>query len=74
MKNRRLIMWSIISAGALLAAAIMQKFTPNQSWAAFAGWVIFFIAIQMPWLLVPQNKYDSCTNWFNRFKKKPIRE
>ncbi len=48
MNNRKLIMLSIISAGAILAAAIMQKFTPNQSWAAFAGWIIFFLAIRYP--------------------------
>ncbi len=73
MKNHKLIMLSIISAGAIIAAAIMQKFTPNQSWAAFAGWIIFFLAIQVPWIFVPQNKYGSCTTWFNSLKKKSIR-
>jgi len=67
-------MLSVISAGAVLAAAIMQKFTPNQSWAAFAGWIIFFLAIQVPWIFVSQNKYGSCTGWFNRYKKNSVRE
>lgn len=70
MKNRKLTILLIILGGALLASAIMKKFTPNQSWAAFGGWVIFFIAIQVPWILVSQKKYDSCTAWFGRLKKK----
>ena len=73
MTNRKLFILSIILAGSLLASAIMRKFTPNQSWIAFAGWVIFFIAIQVPWILVSQKKHNSCTTWFSRLKKKLIK-
>lgn len=70
MKKGKLIILLIILVGALLAAAIMKKFTPNQSWVAFGGWVIFFIAIQVPWLLVSSEKYNVCTAWFSGLKKK----
>ncbi len=74
MKNRKLVILSIVLAGALLASAIMQKFTPNQSWMAFVGWVIFFLAIQLPWILATQKNYDNCTALFNRLRKKHIKQ
>jgi hypothetical protein len=64
-----LITFGIVLAGALLASAIMVKLSPNSSWLAFIGWAIFFVALQLPWLLVTPSAQSSCTAWLARFRK-----
>lgn len=66
---RLLITFGIVLAGALLASALMLKLSPNSSWPAFVGWVIFFAALQLPWLLVTPSAQSSCTAWLARFRK-----
>jgi len=67
--TRTLITFGIVLAGALLAAAIMLKLSPNSSWLAFAAWAIFFAALQLPWLLLTPSAQSSCTAWLARFRK-----
>jgi hypothetical protein len=67
--TRTLITLGIVMAGALFASAIMLKLSPNSSWLAFVGWAIFFVALQLPWLLVTPSAQSSCTAWLARFRK-----
>ncbi len=67
--TRTLITFAIVLAGALLASALMLKLSPNSSWLAFVGWAIFFVALQLPWLLVTPSAQSSCTGWLARFRK-----
>ena len=66
--SRILIMLAIVLAGALLASAVMVKFTPDASWLAFVGWTIFFVALQAPFLFI-QSAQNSCMAWLVRFRK-----
>jgi len=66
--GRMFITVAIVLAGAVLASALMLKFTPNDSWLAFTGWIIFFVAIQAPFLFI-QSSQDSCMAWLARFRK-----
>ena len=61
-------MLAIVLAGALLASAVMVKFTPDASWLAFVGWTIFFVALQAPFLFI-QSAQNSCMAWLVRFRK-----
>ena len=67
--TRTLITFGIVLTGALLASALMLKLSPNSSWLAFVGWVIFFAALQLPWLWVTPSTQSSCTAWLARFRK-----
>ncbi|MGI9066026.1 MAG: hypothetical protein ACR2HX_06435 [Pyrinomonadaceae bacterium] len=67
--TRTLTTFGIVLTGALLASALMLKLSPNSSWLAFVGWVIFFAALQLPWLLVTPSAQSSCTAWLARFRK-----
>ncbi len=67
--TRALISLAIVLAGALLASALMLKLSPNSSWLAFTGWAIFFVALQLPWLLFTSAAQNSCTAWLTRFRK-----
>jgi len=64
----KLITIAIVLAGALLASAVMLKFTPNASWLAFIGWTIFFVALQAPFLFI-QSAQNTCMAWLVRFRK-----
>ncbi len=66
--GRTLISCSIVLVGALLASALMLQLSPNSSRLAFAGWVIFFVALQLPWLWVSPAAQNSCTAWLARFR------
>lgn len=66
--TRTLITVAIVLAGAALASALILKFTPNESWLAFIGWIIFFVAIQVPFLFI-QSSQDGCMAWLARFRK-----
>lgn len=67
--SRALITLAIILAGALFASAVMLRVSPDSSWLAFAGWAIFFAALQLPWFLVTPSTQSSCTAWLARFRK-----
>jgi hypothetical protein len=67
--GRTLITFAIVLAGALFASALMLKLSPNSSWLAFVGWAIFFVALQLPWLLVTPSAQSECTAWLARFRK-----
>lgn len=69
MKKSKLFQLILGLGSSILAALILKIFTPGQSWTAFAGWVIFFIAIQSPWIFFTNSKNYNCLNWF---KKKNI--
>jgi len=66
--SQTLITIAIVLAGAMLASAVMVKFTPNASWLAFIGWTIFFVALQAPFLFI-QSAQNSCMAWLVRFRK-----
>jgi hypothetical protein len=66
--SRTLITVAIVLAGAIFASALMLKFTPNDSWLAFIGWVVFFVAIKSPFLFI-QSSQVGCTAWLARFRK-----
>jgi hypothetical protein len=66
--GRTLITGAIVLAGALLASAVMVRFTPNASWLAFTGWTIFFVALQGPFLFI-QSAQSTCMAWLVRFRK-----
>jgi hypothetical protein len=63
---KRVISATFALAASLLASAIMIKLTPNDSWMAFVGWTIFFLAVQSPIFLLPQNSSSDCTAWLTR--------
>jgi hypothetical protein len=67
--GRTLIAYTIVLAGALFASTLMLKFTPKSSWLAFAGWMIFFLSLQLPWLWVKPSAQSTCTAWLTRFRK-----
>ncbi len=56
--------------GAVLASALMLKFTANGSWLAFIGWVIFFVAIQSPMFIGAPSSQGSCAAWLARLRKR----
>ncbi|HEV2800895.1 MAG TPA: hypothetical protein VGW12_10385 [Pyrinomonadaceae bacterium] len=62
-RGRAIITGLAVLTGALLASVVMLKVNPTDSWAAFIGWVIFFVSIQSPLFLFPQL---SCTAWLSR--------
>ena len=66
--GRTAITLACVFAGALLASAVMVRFTPNASWLAFAGWGIFFVALQAPFLFI-ESAQRTCTAWLVRFRK-----
>ncbi len=68
--SQMLITVGIILAGAMLASALMLQFSSNDSWLAFVGWVIFFVAIQSPMIMVTQSSGGSCTAWLSRMRNK----
>ncbi len=72
-KHPRIITIAFIIAAALLASAVMLRFTPNDSWLAFSGWVIFYLAIQMPLFLYTAKSQESCTAWLSRLSRKETR-
>jgi hypothetical protein len=51
----------------------MLKVTPNDSWLAFAGWVIFYLSIQVPFFLYTQKTQENCTTWLSRLMRKETR-
>jgi hypothetical protein len=57
---------AFVLAATLLASAIMLMVTPNDSWLAFTGWAIFFLAMQSPFYLLSQSSKASCAAWLNR--------
>ena len=63
---KRIISVVFILAATLLASALMITFTLNDSWLAFVGWTIFFLAIQSPIFLLSQNWQVNCTTWLTR--------
>jgi hypothetical protein len=67
--GRTLITFSIVLAGALFAAALMLKLSPNSSWLAYVGWAIFFVALQLPWLFVSPSAQGGCISWLAHFRK-----
>lgn len=67
-KGQTLIIIAIVLSGALLAAAVMLKFTPNASWLAFIGWTIFFVTLQAPFLFI-QSARNTCMAWLVHFRK-----
>lgn len=69
-KTGRLLMsFTIVLASALLASALMLKFSPQSSWLAFAGWVVFFLSLQLPWLWIKPSAQTRCTAWLTRLRK-----
>ncbi|MEK6283795.1 MAG: hypothetical protein AABN95_25850 [Acidobacteriota bacterium] len=66
--SRTLITLAVILSGALLASAVMVRFTPNASWLAFTVWTIFFVALQAPFLLI-QTAQTTCMGWLVRWRK-----
>ena len=60
-------------ATALIASAIMLKVSPNSSWLAFTGWIIFYFSIQVPLFLYTQKSQESCTAWVSRLMKRETR-
>ena len=67
--GRTLFVLAVILVGALLASALMLMLVPKSSWLAFVGWVIFFVAIQVPWLWVTPSAQGGCTAWLARFRE-----
>ena len=67
--GRTLVTFAIVLAGALFASALMLKLSPDSSWLAFVGWAIFFVALQLPWLLIAPSAQGGCTAWLARLRK-----
>ena len=61
-----LVKGMIVVVGALIGSLLMLLFTGDDGWAGFAGWVIFFVAIQTPAFIGRQDSLQSCTAWFRR--------
>ena len=73
-KYPRIIKIAFIIAMAVLASAIMLRFTPNDSWLAFGGWVIFYLAVQTPLFLYTKKSQESCTAWLSRLLGKETKQ
>ena len=71
--SRNIIIISLALVAAMIASAVMLKFTSNGSWLAFIGWAIFYFSLQVPYLLYTQKSQESCTAWFSRLIKKDAR-
>ncbi len=71
--SQNIIPITLALAAALVASAVMLQVTPNSSWMAFTGWVIFFLSIQAPLFLYNQKSQESCTAWISRLIKKETR-
>ena len=71
--SQNILAIAFIFAGALIASALMLKVTPNDSWLAFAGWVIFYLSIQVPFFLYTQKSQENCTTWLSRLMRKESR-
>lgn len=69
MKRAKIERMLVAIAGAILSAVILVFLTPNSSFVAFLGWVVFFIAIQAPFFMSTRaNPYD-CRKWFSKRKQ-----
>jgi hypothetical protein len=64
--NRTFANFVAVLACAVFASALMLKVTPNDSWLAFVGWIIFFIAVQSPLFIFARSSQGSCTAWLSR--------
>ena len=71
--SQNIIPITLALAAALLASAVMRQVTPNSSWLAFTGWVIFYLSIQAPLFLYTQKSNESCTAWISRLMRKETR-
>ena len=67
--ERILVVLAIVLAGSLGAAGLMNKLTPNSSWLGYIAWTVFFVSLQLPWLLVKPDVLDACTSWLNLRKR-----
>jgi hypothetical protein len=63
--QRSLMILGATLATSLAASALMLKLTPNSSWLAFAGWTVFFVSLQLPWLLIKPTTLSTCTSWLS---------
>ncbi len=62
---------AIVLAAAMLASALMLKFSPDASWLKFVAWTLFFVSIQTPvFLMGDKQSAGDCTAWLSRFRKK----
>ena len=62
---------AIVLAGAIVASALMVKFSPESGWLKFVAWMLFFVSIQTPvFLLGNKQSAGDCTAWLSRFRKK----
>lgn len=68
--GQRFIRMALILAGSMLASSLMLKLTPDDSWLAFVGWVIFFLVMQSPLLILTQTSQGNCTAWLSRLRRK----
>ena len=68
--TRTLILAGIALAASALASMLIQVFTPNKSWLAFIGWMVFFVATQVPALFVTRSSERACVGWLNRFRNR----
>lgn len=64
----RLIAACAILVAALGASALITE--ADDSWAEFFGWVIFLVAINVPFLLTSANSERGCTAWLNGARRK----
>lgn len=69
-RGRRLFVLALALAGALLASTAMLMFTTVQSWLAFVGWMVFFLALQSPFFFSSPGSRENCTAWLPRLRRK----
>jgi len=71
--SRMLILVASVVAAAMLAAGVMSKFTSGDSWLAYLGWAIFFLSLQVPFLLTQSSRENRCTAWLGRLMGKGVK-
>ncbi|HZS10547.1 MAG TPA: hypothetical protein VFD58_37305 [Blastocatellia bacterium] len=65
-----LINAAVVMATAALASAITRLLKGDRSWAGFIGWLIFFAAIQSPFLSADESARGNCAAWLARSRRR----
>jgi len=69
MKLSKVIRILIAIAGVSLAAIITVLLTPNTSFVAFLGWIIFIVALQASFFATTRSDYYDWRKWFSKRKQ-----
>jgi hypothetical protein len=67
-KNYRWGNLAFVLASAALASALTIVLASEFGWTKFIAWMIFFVAIQYPFLTSSKYSYADCVSWLRKKK------